>query len=166
MGGLQPSPPSLFWVDLAVFLCVCAFEKRRRRRKEKEQSEHGGESALFFFCVLCNPGCGRECSQEVNLINQVARGNSTSCFESDPLISLALPSISESAHLSYVPLFFPIIFHLSFPTGVFKPAPSLLLLLLLLLRLRIIKVGDRLLDLWGRSSPATMRHLLASVVGT
>lgn len=57
--------------------------------------------------ILCSPQSRMwvEMQPRGHQINQVACGNSTSCLETDPLISLALPSISQSSHLSYL-LFF------------------------------------------------------------
>lgn len=107
---------------------------------------------------LCSPQSRMwaEMQPRGHQINQVARGNSTSCLETDPLISLH-PPLHLTKCSPFLCSFFSIIF--IFPSQPVSsnrlPPPQ-----------PLHQSGGRLLDLWGRSSLATMRHLLASVVRT
>lgn len=113
----QPSitHPPLYWADLAVCFQLrlrlwgeCVFvlytgKKKKNKREGPEWTWRVKCTVLF----LCSPQSRTwaEMQPRGHQLSQVARGNSTSCLETDPLISLALPSISQSAHLSYL-LFF------------------------------------------------------------
>lgn len=159
-----------FWADLAVFffssywatakparqMCVYAFKKESSKGKQGERTERRKSNVLFvFFAVRV------EKQPRGHQINQVTSGNSTGRPDTGPWSSS--PSCTSHHVLIFLTIimFFFIAFPSSFPPHLdpynsFNPQtiPSS--------SSSSASKWDRFLELWGHSSPATIRHLLAS----
>lgn len=106
LGGRAPP----FWADLAVFFPSSGYASETSvclhfiwKKEEEKTTTRVNTEGKVQCSILCSPQSRMwaEMQPRGHRINQVACGNSTSCLETDRLISLALPSIAQSIHLSY-----------------------------------------------------------------
>lgn len=144
--------------------------KKNQKEKRRTRANTEGKVQCSF---LCSPQSRMwaEMQPRGHEINQVARGNSTSCLETDPLIyPRTSPPSHKAAHLSCLLVCFFFVFFSNSWRSLRLSSPNWCLqtssLLLRLLPQPRYQSGMDSLIYGGRSSTATMRHLLASTVRT
>lgn len=138
-------------------MCVYAFKKESSERETSREDREGKEQCSLL-CSLQSGDLGGKAAKRTSDKSGYQWQQHWKARVWPPIFSF-----SQSANLSYLHVFFFIAFPSSFPptwilTTLSTSKPSLPPLPCQ----PLCQVWGRLLELWGHSTPATIRHLLAS----